>query len=429
MSGLPDSLADFGPAASPPSSSRCTWSSGSRWSGTSCTAASRAGCAPTPAPAAPSTAGCWSWSGGWRCWRWSSGCPPRAWTPPRSGCAGRSQWPGPVTGAASSSWCCVFVVVSTRALRGGALLEAAGAGARRPRGGPARRAAGARDAGAAAPDGGGAAAVHRRRRDRRRLRGVALPRLLPRRGRRRRRRAARPGAGAWSRRSRSGWRTPTRGGPASCTTGVLGGVMAALYLQHRVAAPARCCCTPSSTCASCSCPPGCCRPAGRPGDPAVGRRSPTPDDWPEVVALRTRVFVEEQGVPPEIEQDDRDADRGARAQPRRRPGAVVATGRLLLRGRRDGGDRPDGRRRRRCAGRGHGAAVLAELHRQAALRGVDRGRAARAGDAPGASTSGRLHRRRRGVRGGGHRARHDAAVTGLPLTRSARGGCDGSVRV
>jgi predicted GNAT family N-acyltransferase len=94
----------------------------------------------------------------------------------------------------------------------------------------------------------------------------------------------------------------------------------------------------------------------------------TPADWPEVAALRTRVFVDEQGVPPEIEQDAADAaalhvlSRGA-------DGAVVATGRLLI---RDDGTASIGRMAAEGSvrGRGHGAAVLAELHRQALLRGV-----------------------------------------------------------
>ncbi|SDF56184.1 Predicted N-acyltransferase, GNAT family [Blastococcus aurantiacus] len=100
----------------------------------------------------------------------------------------------------------------------------------------------------------------------------------------------------------------------------------------------------------------------------------TPDDWPEVVDLRTRVFVGEQGVPPEIEQDDRDATAVhvvSRGRAGGVAGRVVATGRLLLPG--------DGSRTaaigRMAAdisvrGLGHGAAVLAELHRQAALRGA-----------------------------------------------------------
>jgi predicted GNAT family N-acyltransferase len=97
----------------------------------------------------------------------------------------------------------------------------------------------------------------------------------------------------------------------------------------------------------------------------------TPADWPELVALRTRVFVEEQGVPPEIEQDERDAtavhalSRGLSGE---LAGRVVATGRLLV----DGWTATIGRMAADASvrGRGHGAAVLAELHRQAALRGV-----------------------------------------------------------
>jgi predicted GNAT family N-acyltransferase len=93
----------------------------------------------------------------------------------------------------------------------------------------------------------------------------------------------------------------------------------------------------------------------------------TAADWPEVVALRTRVFVEEQGVPPEIEQDAADAT-AVHAVARDPAGRVVATGRLLERDGRaaigrmavDAGAR----------GGGYGAAVLAELHRQAVLRGL-----------------------------------------------------------
>ena len=94
-----------------------------------------------------------------------------------------------------------------------------------------------------------------------------------------------------------------------------------------------------------------------------------PDDRSGIAALRTRVFVDEQGVPPEIEQDAADSD------------AVHALSRDGSR--RGGGHRPapargtTGRRRigRMAAdasvrGRGHGAAVLAELHRQAVLHGV-----------------------------------------------------------
>jgi predicted GNAT family N-acyltransferase len=106
----------------------------------------------------------------------------------------------------------------------------------------------------------------------------------------------------------------------------------------------------------------------------VGRRSgaaasvATAADWPEIVALRTRVFVEEQGVPPELEQDAADAT-AVHVLSRDTTGRVVATGRLLL---RDGGTASIGRMAADASvrGRGHGAAVLGELHRQAVLRGV-----------------------------------------------------------
>jgi predicted GNAT family N-acyltransferase len=93
-----------------------------------------------------------------------------------------------------------------------------------------------------------------------------------------------------------------------------------------------------------------------------------PGDWAEIVALRTRVFVDEQGVPPEIEQDDRDAT-AVHALSRDADGRLVATGRLLL---GDDGRAGIGRMATDASARGsgHGAAVLAELHRQAALRGV-----------------------------------------------------------
>lgn len=93
-----------------------------------------------------------------------------------------------------------------------------------------------------------------------------------------------------------------------------------------------------------------------------------PDDWPEIVDLRTRVFVVEQGVPPEIEQDERDAT-AVHALSRDGSGRLVATGRLLL---GDGGRASLGRMATDATarGKGHGAAVLAELQRQAAARGV-----------------------------------------------------------
>ena len=90
-------------------------------------------------------------------------------------------------------------------------------------------------------------------------------------------------------------------------------------------------------------------------------------DLPEVMTLRTRVFVEEQGVPPEIEQDAADAT-AVHALSRDDAGRVVATGRLLV----GDGTATIGRMAADAGarGRGHGAAVLDELHRQAVLRGV-----------------------------------------------------------
>ncbi|MGY1752708.1 GNAT family N-acetyltransferase [Blastococcus sp. SYSU D01042] len=103
-------------------------------------------------------------------------------------------------------------------------------------------------------------------------------------------------------------------------------------------------------------------------------RAATPDDWPEVLDLRTRVFVQEQGVPAELEHDAADAtavhvlSRGLTGP---LAGRVVATGRLLLPAE---GSRTAtiGRMAADAAvrGGGHGAAVLAELHRQAAQRGM-----------------------------------------------------------
>ena len=93
----------------------------------------------------------------------------------------------------------------------------------------------------------------------------------------------------------------------------------------------------------------------------------TATDMPEVAALRTRVFVDEQGVPPEIEQDDADAT-AVHVLSRDDSGRVVATGRLVVRGTTAGIGRMAADPAVR--GRGHGAAVLGELHRQAVLRGV-----------------------------------------------------------
>ncbi|MCU1606365.1 MAG: putative acetyltransferase [Modestobacter sp.] len=98
-------------------------------------------------------------------------------------------------------------------------------------------------------------------------------------------------------------------------------------------------------------------------------RLATPADWPEVAELRHRVFVQEQGVPAELERDAADAT-AVHALSRDDAGRVVATGRLL----------PDaagpgraviGRMAAdsRVRGRGHGAAVLAVLHEAALARG------------------------------------------------------------
>jgi predicted GNAT family N-acyltransferase len=94
----------------------------------------------------------------------------------------------------------------------------------------------------------------------------------------------------------------------------------------------------------------------------------TAADRAEIAALRTRVFVGEQGVPPEIEQDAAD-ETAVHVLSRDPAGRVVATGRLLL---RDGGTATIGRMAADASvrGRGYGAAVLAELHRQAVLLGM-----------------------------------------------------------
>lgn len=93
-----------------------------------------------------------------------------------------------------------------------------------------------------------------------------------------------------------------------------------------------------------------------------------PADWPEIVDLRTRVFVVEQGVPPEIEQDDRDAT-AVHALSRDGSGRLVATGRLLL---GEDGRASIGRMATDpgARGSGHGAAVLAELQRAAIAGGA-----------------------------------------------------------
>jgi predicted GNAT family N-acyltransferase len=96
-----------------------------------------------------------------------------------------------------------------------------------------------------------------------------------------------------------------------------------------------------------------------------------PDGRDAALRLRMEVFVDEQGVPAEIESDAADAT-AVHALSRDDDGRVVATGRLVERPGADGKDvAVIGRMAADPAvrGRGHGAAVLAELHRQAALRG------------------------------------------------------------
>ena len=93
------------------------------------------------------------------------------------------------------------------------------------------------------------------------------------------------------------------------------------------------------------------------------------EDWPEVAALRHRVFVLEQGVPADLERDAADAT-AVHAVSRDGAGRLLATGRLL----------PDAAGPGRAVigrmaadpaarGRGHGTAVLDVLHREAAARG------------------------------------------------------------
>jgi predicted GNAT family N-acyltransferase len=98
-------------------------------------------------------------------------------------------------------------------------------------------------------------------------------------------------------------------------------------------------------------------------------RVATDADWPEVAALRHRVFVLEQGVPAELERDDADAT-AVHALSRDDDGRVLATGRLLLDA-AGPGRAVIGRMATEPAarGRGHGAAVLAVLQREAAARG------------------------------------------------------------
>ena len=102
---------------------------------------------------------------------------------------------------------------------------------------------------------------------------------------------------------------------------------------------------------------------------APGAEVAGPGDRAPLAELRRRVFVEEQGVPPEIEQDAAD-DTAVHVISRDAAGRVVATGRLLT----SPGSTTASIGRMAAdpsvRGRGHGAAVLAELHRQAVARGI-----------------------------------------------------------
>jgi len=97
---------------------------------------------------------------------------------------------------------------------------------------------------------------------------------------------------------------------------------------------------------------------------------PTVDviDWPaacaEARAIRIRVFVQEQGVPPALEMDDMDA-LSDHAVARLPDGRAIATGRLL----------PDGHIGRMAVlpeqrGTGIGRAVLTALMERARTRGM-----------------------------------------------------------
>ena len=321
--GLPGSLADFGPAAlaavvvagylvvgEPAGRAR------------RCTGGSRAGCGPITTPGGPSTVRLLILEWG------LSLLAVVVWLSAPGVDAGQVglRWPAAVARVRSPGWSCCSCCSSSSSRPG-----RPGVGrCSRPRNRCATRGTG-RHAEPAWPTAtlallprtaGGAAAVHRGRGDGRGLRGVALPRVLPGGGRGGRRGAADRAARGRRRAWRSAWRTPTRGRPAILTTGLLGGVMAALYLQTgslllpgpaaRAPIDLRFLLVPVA---------GAARGPGSSHERGPPRRSPVPADRAEIAELRTRVFVEEQGVPPEIEQDDADALGGARAeQGRRRAG-------------------------------------------------------------------------------------------------------------
>ena len=96
----------------------------------------------------------------------------------------------------------------------------------------------------------------------------------------------------------------------------------------------------------------------------------------QALEVRRRVFIEEQGVPPEIEIDEYDAEPGARDDALHvlglLQGSAVATGRLLF----DSG--PGHGHIGRIAvlqehrRHGHGRSIMQALHEQALQRGVRR---------------------------------------------------------
>jgi len=96
----------------------------------------------------------------------------------------------------------------------------------------------------------------------------------------------------------------------------------------------------------------------------------TPDDYPMLAALRRQVFVEEQGVPVELENDE--LDEGAtHAVARGSGGEVLGTGRLLV---PPGGVARIGRMAVSggARGRGVGSAILRVLEDAAAGMGCHR---------------------------------------------------------
>ena len=100
----------------------------------------------------------------------------------------------------------------------------------------------------------------------------------------------------------------------------------------------------------------------------------TPEELSESLGLRRTVFVEEQGVPLELEVDAMDGD------PRLTAGVVHLLGRIegtaICTGRLDFADTPAHITRvavrRECRGRGFGAELMEALHGEARSRGIHR---------------------------------------------------------